>query len=578
MTTRWIVLALTGTAVALGAQEPPPPPTPPTPPPRTQAPTPPAPRERTPRPVRAPAPADIALPALTAQLVEVVPLPDVTLELMKTDMDLLAEEVRLQSDLVRAIAPSVETVTLEAQVLSDALTAQHIALAPHPEPIHDLFEPLVHGIPGGLHFEEVRARAPWAPQDVGDSLYREAREVMNRGDWGQAARLFGTIPERYPNSAYAAQALYYQALSLYRIGGTDELRRALDALNVRESKYPNVRSSSDDVRTLATRIRGVLAQRGDQQAAQELARTAAQGRVVCDREEQAVQAEAMNALVRTDAENANALIRRVLARRDECSVALRRSAVLLAANRRDAESSTILIDVARNDPDADVRTRAILALSRLPGEESLPVLEELVRTDKEERIQRAAVRALVQHPSARARTVVRALVDREDVSERIRSEALSAFSPERATADDVAWLQSLYARLQSTSLKQRALSAITRIGGNEVDQWLITIVRNDNEPSSVRATAMRRIGRTLPIADLGRLYDSASQQRLRLEIISVLGHRTEDAATDKLIDIAKNGTDPTLRTRAIRALSEKDDERTRALLLDIVSRPPGREP
>jgi HEAT repeat protein len=232
---------------------------------------------------------------------------------------------------------------------------------------------------------------------------------------------------------------------------------------------------------------------------------------------------------------------------------------------------TILCGVARNDPSVDVRVEAIGIIGRLPNEEGVTVLEELTRSD-DERIQRAAIRSLVRHPSARARTSVRGLVERDDVSERVRSEALSAFDSERATADDVAWLRALYAKVTTPSLKARTLSAIVRVGGPEVDQWLATLARDDNQPSEIRATAMRRIGETMSIADLGRLYDSATQQRFRSEIINVLGKRKEDAAADKLIDIVKNGTDPSLRSAAIRAISNKDDARAKQLLLEIINK------
>lgn len=121
-------------------------------------------------------------------------------------------------------------------------------------------------------------------------------------------------------------------------------------------------------------------------------------------------------------------------------------------------------------------------------------------------------------------------------------------------------------------MKSRALSAIVRVGGPDVDQWLVTIASNENERSELRATAMRRIGTTMSVADLGKLYDGATQQRFRREIISVLGKRTEDAATDKLIDIVKNGTDPSLRTSAISALTNKDDPRATQLLLEIINK------
>lgn len=468
--------------------------------------------------------------------------------------------------------------------MTEPLVSEFFQGVPHPtvtlEPMDLHLEPFEMHMTAPMEFhwgegsrlESVRVPPSWARQDVGDSLWRSARTVFNRGDWGQAVQLFQQIPQKYPNSAYAADALYYQAYALYRIGRTEDLRTALSLLETRAQRYPNARSQSSDAPALATRVRGVLASRGDQAAAAELARQAQQGTQTCDREEQAVQAEAMNALSRTDPENVNQLITRVLARKDECAIPLRRTAVFLAGNRRDASATGILTSVARTDPSIDVRVEAISWLGRLPSEEGLPVLEDLVRTSEEERIQRAAVRALVQHPSARARTAVRSLVERNDVSDRLRSEALSAFSPERASADDVTWLRALYGRMETPQLKQRVLSAITRIGGPEVDQWLMTLVRNDNEPSEIRGTAMRRIGKTLPIADLARLYDDAAQQRLRMEIISVLASRTEDAAADKLLDIAKNGTDPNLRTRAISALSNRNDARARALLLELINK------
>jgi HEAT repeat protein len=415
----------------------------------------------------------------------------------------------------------------------------------------------------------VKVPAAWA-QDVADSTWQAARELFNRGEYGQAATAFRALPTKYPNSPYAAEAAYYQAFSLFRIGGTNDLKEALAALEASKAKYPNARSKTEAT-NLATRIRGVLAQRGDQQAAADLARTANQQPPTCDKEEQAVQAEAMNALSRSDAGNVNDLITRVLARKDECAIPLRRTAVFLVGNRRDAQAITILAGVARNDPSLDVRVEAISVIGRLPNEEGVPVLEEMARNE-EERIQRAAIRALVRHPSARARASVRSLIESDNVSERVKAEALSAFNSEQATAEDVAWLRALYAKSTTTSMKARTLSAIVRVGGPEVDQWLVTIAKDETQPSEIRSTAMRRIGETMPVADLGKLYDGATTQRFRSEIINVLGKRKEDAATDKLIDIIKNGTDPSLRSSAIRAVNEKDDPRARQLLLDIINK------
>jgi HEAT repeat protein len=411
--------------------------------------------------------------------------------------------------------------------------------------------------------------AGWAKQDVADSVWNRARELLNRGEWGQALSAFRSIPTRYPNSQYAPDASYWQAFALFRIGGTSELREGLSVIEAARTKYPNAQRKTE-MASLATRIRGVLASRGDAQAAAELRAAGEQG-ATCDREEQSVQAEAMNQLSRMEGGNINELITRVLARKDECAVPLRKAAVFLIGNRRDAQAVTTLSSVARTDPNVEVRLEAISVISRLGSEEGVAVLEEMTRSD-DERIQRTAVRALVRHPSARARASVRTMVEREETSERLRSEALSAFDSERATADDIAWLRALYNKVTTPTLKARTLSAITRVGGPEVDQWLVTIASDDNQPSEIRATAMRRIGTTMSIADLGKLYDAATNRRFRSEVINVLGKRKEDAATDKLIEIVKTGTDPSLRTSALQAVSSKGDARSQQLLLEIINK------
>src|SRR5689334_9476305 len=111
--------------------------------------------------------------------------------------------------------------------------------------------------------------APWAKADPADSLYRLAREAMARSDWKRAAEIFHRIPERYPQSAYAGQAMYYEAYSLYRSGGDDDLSSARDRLNELKARYPSIAKSSDGT-TLATRVCGELAKRGDETCAADI--------------------------------------------------------------------------------------------------------------------------------------------------------------------------------------------------------------------------------------------------------------------------------------------------------------------
>jgi HEAT repeat protein len=169
---------------------------------------------------------------------------------------------------------------------------------------------------------------------------------------------------------------------------------------------------------------------------------------------------------------------------------------------------------------------------------------------------------------------VRGIVDRSETPERLRLEALSAFDKERSTSEDITWMRALYGRTENPRIKARIVSTLSNIGGSDVDQWLLAVARNTDESSETRRYAIRRVGRTLPIAELAKLYDASAERVLRESLIETLGNRAEAEATDKLIDIVKTGTDPQLRRQAISVLTRRSekDPRTMRLLMEIIDK------
>jgi hypothetical protein len=112
-----------------------------------------------------------------------------------------------------------------------------------------------------------------------DSLYRRAREALNRGEYTRASTLFQSLEQRYPRSRVAPAALYYRAFALYRAGGTDELRTAVAALKAQQERYPEA-ASDPDAATLRTRLYAALAARSaDAASASPRAARAAYNRV-----------------------------------------------------------------------------------------------------------------------------------------------------------------------------------------------------------------------------------------------------------------------------------------------------------
>ena len=97
---------------------------------------------------------------------------------------------------------------------------------------------------GGAYYATVPP-ASWMPADTADSLYRLARQALNRGRYAQAAEQFRAISARFPESAYAADALYWEAFALLRMCGSRNLERALAALDRQAERYPDAATRGD---------------------------------------------------------------------------------------------------------------------------------------------------------------------------------------------------------------------------------------------------------------------------------------------------------------------------------------------
>jgi HEAT repeat protein/TolA-binding protein len=416
-------------------------------------------------------------------------------------------------------------------------------------------------------------RSAWLQGDPADSLYKSARELLNRGEWRRAATAFADLPQKFPNSGYASDAMYWQAFALYRIGGTEDLRAALRLLETQVSKYPQARTRSD-ASTLATRVRGTLASRGDASAREAIQKQVSEGgEQACDREDQEVRAEALKALAQSDPASLVPSVRRVLAKKDPCSARLRQTAVYLLGRSGDNEGPALLREVALNDPEPEVRSAALQYLARSPSDVAVNTLEEVLRTSTDQGVLRSAARALASNPNPRARAAVRALIERTDAPERLRMEAVSGFDNDRITEDDATYFRTVYTKIDSPRVKARIAQLIGRLGGDTNDQWLLGLMRNNDEPLEVRTAALERVaGRNMPIADAVRLYGNVADRQMRERLIGVYRQRKEAEATDKLIDIAKNDTDYNLRRQAINALTQKNDPRAMKLLLEIIDK------
>lgn len=400
------------------------------------------------------------------------------------------------------------------------------------------------------------------PQDPADSLYREARQLLNRGEWRRAAALFARVADHRPASRYAADALHWQAFSLYRIGGTNELRQALAALESRKSRFPQAGSEAE-ASTLATRIRGALAARGDRAAEQAIAREAASGTGSCDSEELSVRSSALGALMRSDPEAAQSLLTRILDRKDECSVPLRKNAVVMLGTKGDAASKTKLASVVRSDPSTEVRAEAISYLAKTSGDEVVPTLEQVIRSDDDERLRRSAVRALGAHESPRAKAAIRALVENTAMPEALRLEALSTFDrgagysfmPVTAVAP-VAPAAPVPAVAPTTPVGERAEAAAARAAERDRQQS----EREAERLAQAMEREAERLARTTVVTLDGQSWRQAAERRISAEDATWLRNVYPRLETSRL------------KSRAVAVLARSGDDATLDWLMTLVQR------
>jgi HEAT repeat protein len=445
-------------------------------------------------------------------------------------------------------------------------------------------------------------------QDPADSLYRAAREAFTKNDFTRASEMFNRLVERYPNSKYEGDAMYFLAFSYYRMGGTEKMRSAIEMLTRLKATHPNV--AKGDAATLRTRICGELARQGDEACAAEVSESATsieRAQRDADKAERAAdkaerdaarsgrassrsssrsssncpgedddddeRVAALNALLQMDADRAMPILTKVLERRDECSAGLRRKAVFLVSQKRTPQTADLLLKIARNDPDSEVRQQAVFWLSQVPDERAVDMLQEILRNSKDEELQNKALFALSQHRSGRGNVILREFALKADAPEELRGQAIFWLG-QRNNAENNEFLRSLYSRLDNGELKEKVLFSLSQRRGAGNEKWLMEIAVNPKEDIELRKKALFWAGQSgVGIDEIIPLYSKISDQEMKEQVIFVLSQRNgSPAAVDKLLDIAKNDKDSELRKKAIFWLGQSRDPRVQQFLIDLINK------
>jgi HEAT repeat protein len=419
-------------------------------------------------------------------------------------------------------------------------------------------------------------------KDPADSLYRAAREALTNGDYETAARLFHDVGIRYPKSTLLPDAMYYEAFAQYRSGSTEAMRSAHATLASLQKRFPDFGNRSEAA-TLATRICGELAKQGDASCAASIAAQASGTAVraittqaasgACPAEDNDERVAALNALLQMDSDRAEPLLEKVLARRDECSAALRRKAVFLVAQKQSPQAADVLLRVAQADPDPEVRSQAVFWMSQIQGDRAVNVLSQILTKSTDTELRKKALFALAQNNSTQGSSIVRAFASDASQPAALRETAIFWLGQQKDGLQNATFLRDLYGKLNNDALKDKVLFSLSQGKAADRAAWLLQVAQRSSESIETRKKALFYAGQAgASMSELSKMYDQLPAGELREQMIFVFAQSSEPAALDKLISIAKSDKNADSRKKALFWLGQSHDPRAMKALTEVIDR------
>ena len=406
--------------------------------------------------------------------------------------------------------------------------------------------------------------ASWAPRDSADTLWRKGRIAISEDEWRDAAWHFRMLVERYPNSTYAGDALYWQAFALQRAGANSDLRSAVRALEMQREKYARSATYvSGESSALMTRVNGRLARGGDASAAvaiAEIATAAAQlGLTVAAEVVPAIAAEMARVAPEIERETARATreaMRDAVASTRASSGAAAGAAASASASSPSNNSARRMAELdSRRGRDeipagcegviSEERIEALNALLQMNADQALPILKRVLdRRDRcSEVLRRKAVFLVSQKRSEEA---VDILVDaaRTDPDGYTREQAVFWLSQTRSERA-VEVLEQILLRESANDgeLQKRAIFSLSQTRSDRAGTILRDYVKRTDVPVESRGEAIFWLGQRRSAENASFLRDvfpSLDDDELREKVLFAMGQQRTSESARWLLTQAKN--------------------------------------
>jgi hypothetical protein len=292
---------------------------------------------------------------------------------------------------------------------------------------------------GGLPVRAIAAQG----QDSA-AAFREARQLVNAGEWSRAEELLNRFVREFAADREVPAALYLLAFAHKQQNEFPAADGVLTGLISRFPQSPWV----DDARTMRVEI------------APRLKNTQVIEQGVTDSNDE-IKLAALQSLFEARPERAVAIATELLKAGSRASRVMREGALELLAEADVAEAVPALVAVARSDPDQRLRIEAIEALAEIRSERAETSLIELARSGDFE-TRRHAMEALAERAedggTFSALPALISIYDSES-DERLKEELIDVLGESRETAA-LKKLMQIATADASIRLRKAALAAI----------------------------------------------------------------------------------------------------------------------
>lgn len=386
--------------------------------------------------------------------------------------------------------------------------------------------------------------------DPGLALYNEAKTLLFDEKYQEARQKFMDLADRFAQSIYVDDALFWAAWSQEHMRGqTEQAFQAYQEFLNRFAESPFVTHA----RTSMVKLAGELYRQGMEQYRQYI--EAAQ-----ENREEDIRLYALNALAQQEDADVVTIVQGVLAD-GSASSRLKREAVNLLRRDDDPRAVQALETAAREHADPEVRARAISALGHREESGGFEALMRLYGNEQSVNARRYIVEATGRFREtdwAADAVDFLARVAREDENEDVRDRALSVLT-HFSSGLTMPHLTSLLESMSDVDTRRTVLSVISRSEDPRRIPILIEEIRSGSDERTRRA-AVSYLGRIEGPEALDALIGIANSnvtEAVRVTAVDEIGDFEGSKAAEALMEIARSSAPTAVRREALDELGNR---------------------